>query len=530
MPIFEYRCAACGSVSTHLVLGAADRSREPQCESCGGKDLERLVSRPGLVRGGSGGDAGAGELRAVDPRKAVENVSRGYDRAGVDPGRGFAEVAGRAARGDHPRELKEAVKELKAKGKAESSAGGRRMSRSSPLRVALFTYSTKPRGGVVHTLALAEALDALGHEVCVFALGKDGQGFFRPTAVAHRLIPCDVASSAALDERIGRYIDSYAAFLRQQTDPPFDVYHAQDCVSANALWRLREEGRIPAFLRTVHHVDDFTSPFLQRCQHDSILRPDGRIVVSDFWRRELGELFAVDSEVIHNGVDLGRYRVTGEAERRAARARLGLGSEVVVLHIGGIEPRKNSIRLLRAFRRARQRLAEAGRDSVLLLAGGETLLDYTPYRQSFFAELESSGLETDSDVRLLGTVEDELMPDLYRAADLLAFPSLNEGWGLVALEAMASGLPVVASRLPVFEEYLRDGENALLVEPIDVGALAEALVRLGTDDVLRGRLTAAGPKTAARFTWRGAGEAHASFYRQHLLASDPGRGKRERAG
>ena len=85
------------------------QANEPQCKHCDSTALKRLISRPGLVRSKS--PDGAGELRPVDPRRAVENMSRMYDKTGVDPGQGFDEVARRAAAGDHPRELKEAVKE-----------------------------------------------------------------------------------------------------------------------------------------------------------------------------------------------------------------------------------------------------------------------------------------------------------------------------------------------------------------------------------------------------------------------------------
>src|SRR5690349_3230581 len=113
------------------------------------------------------------------------------------------------------------------------------------LRIALFTYSTKPRGGVIHTLALAEHLQALGHAVHVFALGKDQRGFFRPTTAPYTLVPFGILpDDMAMDEKIRRYIQSYYEFLLAHEAEPFDIYHVQDCVSANAVWRVREEGRI----------------------------------------------------------------------------------------------------------------------------------------------------------------------------------------------------------------------------------------------------------------------------------------------
>ena len=114
-------------------------------------------------------------------------------------------------------------------------------------------------------------------------------------------------------------------------------------------------------------------------------------------------------------------------QRDAARAALDLGDAFVVLNIGGVEPRKNTVRLLRAFERLMRELERVGRASILLLPGGETLLDHTPYRQEFLAALAASGLATAqrSDVRLLGVVADEQVPALYHAADMLAFPSVK---------------------------------------------------------------------------------------------------------
>ena len=88
---------------------------------------------------------------------------------------------------------------------------------------------------------------------------------------------------------------------------------------------------------------------------------------------------------------------------------------------------------------------------------------------------------------LLGTVPDAELPGWYRAADALAFPSIKEGWGLAVLEAMSAGLPVVATDLPVFREYLRPGQDALMVPVDDAGALAAALGTVLDDAALAGQ-------------------------------------------
>lgn len=112
MPIYEYTCTDCERVSS-IWFRSFSRAKEadPRCEHCGSASLQRIMSAPGLIR--SSGTPKQGTLRRADPRKTVENLSRQYDSAGIDPGDGFAEVAKRAAAGDHPETLKEAVKEAR---------------------------------------------------------------------------------------------------------------------------------------------------------------------------------------------------------------------------------------------------------------------------------------------------------------------------------------------------------------------------------------------------------------------------------
>ena len=322
-----------------------------------------------------------------------------------------------------------------------------------------------------------------------------------------------------MDVRIQRYIQTYYDFMVSHQFESYDIYHAQDCISANALWRIRQDGLIQSFVRTVHHLDDFVSPALIECQNNSIYRPNHLVVVSRYWQELLQDEFHADSEIIYNGVDTQRFQPPSDAQRNSARAELGFtDQQIVFLNIGGIEPRKNTIRLLRAFQSVWHSLAEQGNSSVLLLAGGETLFDYRSYRTEFFEALDNSDLQSDKDVYLLGVVEDDQIPVLYHAADVLALPSVKEGWGLVVLEAMASGLSVQTSDLPVFREYLRSEKNALLVNPQNEAAITAGMLRLAQDVDLRQRLAMAGPETSGSFGWDRTAAAHINFYYQNLPA------------
>ncbi|MBH09769.1 MAG: glycosyl transferase [Candidatus Marinimicrobia bacterium] len=381
------------------------------------------------------------------------------------------------------------------------------------LRIALLTYSTKPRGGVVHTLELAENLYKMGHQVHIFALGKDEQGFFRSTSFSFTLIPCEMGKkNESLDNRIECFIDTYFQFLIHHSHNPFDIYHAQDCVSANALWKASEKGLCSFFIRTIHHIDDFVTPRLIQCQNDSIYKPNYRIVVSEYWKDRLRSEFGLNSHRIYNGVNINRFRPPTEIQRNNSKKKFGVIGKTVFLSIGGIEPRKNSIRLLTAFDSARCKLLSEGIESILIIAGGETLFDYTPYRTEFFDYLDGSELEVGKDLLLLNTVEDEEIPKLYHAADSLLFPSVKEGWGLVVLESMASGLPVLTSDISVFKEYLHHRKNAIMVNAEDESSIESGIINLATDVELRQRLSLSGPKTARLYTWDKTANEHLEYY------------------
>jgi glycosyltransferase-like protein len=380
----------------------------------------------------------------------------------------------------------------------------------APAPVALVTYSVKPRGGVVHTLALAEALHAAGYPVRVIALGDPAAGFFRPVAAPFTIIEAP-PSLPTLEERVFANVDALAAGLGDLAGD-FPILHTQDCISARAAARVRDAaaGPPPVVVRTVHHVDDFTSPSLIDCQRQAILEPDRILVVSERWREILAEEYGTSAEVVHNGVDVARFRSADPDLVATLRQRAGAGAagRPLILAVGGIEPRKGSDTLMAAVAELRR----PGRRPVLAVVGGHSFQDYREYRERVLASLPGLGLRLDDDVVLLGTVPDPELPGWYAAADVLAFPSTKEGWGLAVLEAMSAGLPVVASDLPVFREYLRPGQDALMVPVDDAAALAAALGAVLDDSALAGRLRAAGNEVCARFTWDRCAAEHQRVY------------------
>lgn len=375
------------------------------------------------------------------------------------------------------------------------------------IQVALFVYSTKPRGGVIHTLELAHALHHLGHQVCVYALDKDGQGFDYPMQCAYQLVPTRPASPST-DELIAQRIQEFMTHL-QQNPAVYDIYHAQDCISANALLRLRDRHLIPHIIRTVHHIEDFVSPYLQQCQADSIQFPDLCLCVSQHWQTQLKHLYCLDAPLVKNGIDIARFRYS-QGSTDALKHQLGIGTGPVFLTVGGIEPRKNSIALLKAFAQVRSRLPTAQ----LIIAGGATLFDYQPYRDAFFTLAQQLKVKPGESLLLPGVLSHEDMPLLYRLANSFVFPSLKEGWGLVILEAIAAGLPVITSNQPPFTEFLRPNQ-ALLIDPQDVDALAEAMLASTQLEVAES-LQQQSQHILANYSWEASAQQHVDCYQQLL--------------
>lgn len=381
----------------------------------------------------------------------------------------------------------------------------------------MLTYSLRPRGGVVHALEVAHALARRGHEVELMALGRPGERFFREPEIPAQIVRYEPLE-APFDERIKAMVASYRDGLAGPlADGRFDLIHCQDCLSANAALELRDRRIVPHVIRTVHHVDAFTSPSLIECQDRSIRQPDAVLCVSQPWVERLEREFGVHARVVRNGVDRLRWRpARNAAERERDRAAAGFDGRLTVLNVGGIEPRKGSLTLIEAFARLRALLPD--RDPLLVLAGGATLFDYRHEVDRFRARLAELGLG--EHVRVLGSLPDGKVEHLYRAADLFAFPSTTEGFGLAALEALASELPVVASDLDALRTFLQHGRSALLVPVGDSRALAHALAHLASDPGEREKLQAGGREVAASYTWDRAAIEHERAYAE-LLGSLP---------
>ena len=382
------------------------------------------------------------------------------------------------------------------------------MNLPTALNIALLTYSTKPRGSVIHTLELAEALQALGHQVCVYALDKDGTGFNRPLSCNYQLVPTQPAL-AGTDALIQQRIQDFVGYF-SQSQHHYDCYHAQDCISANALLLLKADNYISHFIRTVHHIEAYNSLYLQQCQERSLLTPDLCLCVSRHWQLELQQQYQIDAPLVCNGVNTQRFSSIPDGAELALKQRLGLSGNPIYLTVGGIEPRKNSLTLLTAFIELLADYPQAQ----LVIAGGATLFDYQDYRNQFLSLVDRSGIVLGKSLILPGVIPDSDLPALYRLADAFVFPSVTEGWGLVVLEAIASGIPVITSNQPPFTEFLTD-KQALLVNPNSSEAIARAMQTVLQPNVSQNLVQQSQP-VCDRYTWKSSAQMHLTHYNQLL--------------
>ena len=365
------------------------------------------------------------------------------------------------------------------------------------MRIALLTYSTRPRGGVVHTLNLAEALAAAGAYVTVWSLARGGdEGFFRAVdpRVRVELVPFAPNDAESVGQRIMRSIECLRTAFG---DERYDIVHAQDCISANAVGRC---------IRTIHHLDQFTTPELAACHERAITNPYARICVSAAVAQEVLDGWGYQPTVIPNGVEYERFAAAALDAAADRRVQWCNKFGRFVLAVGGIEPRKGSLDLLEAF----ALLRKTHPNLELVFAGGETLFDYRDYRARFEVRAEQLGIEP----IVLGTVDNDDLPALVAAASVLPFLSTKEGFGLAAMEALAAGVPVVARDLPVLREVFGEAVEFASTPQQMATAMAGAL----HSDPVR---IARGRALAASHSWKDVAHAHLDLYAS--LQDEPGR-------
>jgi len=361
----------------------------------------------------------------------------------------------------------------------------------------------RPAGAGVYTISIARGLASRADVDLLLLTRRDDTARWHevaPDAEIHALAPAWRPARLAWEQAAGPRI---ARRLRP------DVWHAPH-------YTMPLRSPVPTVV-SMHDLTFFDHPewherskvvYFRRIIAAATRRADVIVACSHATADGVRSWFQPRAEivVVHHGVDHERFTaVADEHADCAALARRGI-SRPYVAFASTIEPRKDVPSLVRAF----ARVAAAHPDLLLVVAGGDGWgVDAAR------AAIASSGVAT----RVLrpGYIDDATVAALFRRAAAVAYPSLAEGFGMPALEALASGAPLVTTSGSSLEEVV--GDAALLVPPGDVDALAGALGRLLDDDTLSARLRAAGPARAAAFTWERAVEAHVDVYRRAVGAA-----------
>jgi len=345
-------------------------------------------------------------------------------------------------------------------------------------------YDHQMPGGVrEHVLNLDRQLRALGHDTLIIAPASTATGLAENVrCVSDRIVALKISGSVA---RITLSLGVYPRIRRLLAAHQFDVIHLHEplipTVSLFALLTSR-----CATVGTIHGYRD-TSPLYRfgRPVLDRLMRRlDSRTAVSSDALRWASRYFPGHYRIISDGVDVQRF------SDRTLQPLDGLcDGRLNVLFVGRLEPRKGLGYLLDALKLIGSKVQNVR----LIVAGAYSSAD----RRSWESAARRSG-----DVVFFGPVSAELLPRLYRSAHVFCAPSTGfEALGIVLLEAMASGLPIVTTDIEGYRTVVTHGAEGFLVPPRDPLALAEAISSLLVDPTRRRSMAAVGAATVQRYDW-----------------------------
>ena len=342
-----------------------------------------------------------------------------------------------------------------------------------------------PGGVTSHITHLDEEFSRLGHAVKILAPSSlDAEELAaRHVVKLGSVVPVPANGSVA---RITLSLRLSGRVKRLLNSERFDVIHLHEpLMPALPITVLRHSASVN--VGTFHSSWDarfarlWGNPLLRRFDR----RLHARIAVSERARDFVAEHFPHEYQIIPNGIAVDEF---GPSVRPLPQLRDGM---INLLFVGRLEQRKGFSYLLRAFARLKGELP--GLRLVVVGAYSEKT------RRRYEALVRSSEIR---DVLFVGQASQEELPRYYRSADIFCAPSTGgESQGIILLEAMASGRPVVASDIPGYRTVVDDGREGLLVRPRDPEALAAALRRLIADGELRERMGAAGLARADEYSW-----------------------------
>lgn len=375
-----------------------------------------------------------------------------------------------------------------------------------------------PGGVTEHVLHLAEQFRRRGHHVAVLAPSSN-EGV-RAESVPNvytlgTVVPIPANGSVARVTLSLRLSSQVKEILHRER---FDVVHLHEpLMPALPLTVLRHSQAVNIGTFHAFHRSNLGYFYAKPVLRYFFRKLDGRIAVSRCARDFVGTYFPAEYRIIPNGIDYERFATPAPRLPQYDDGRIN------VLFLGRLEKRKGVKYLIRAWMRVRQRCPNAR----LIVAGRGRPLE--SYRR--FAQLH--GLQ--DDLVFPGFVPAEDLVRYYHTCDVFCSPATGqESFGIVLLEAMAAGRPIVATEICGYSEVMTPGREGLMVPPRDEAALATALLRLIEDPDLRRRCGAAGRETAAAYSWDKVADRVLDFYAEvrerkaAMPAAEAGRFRRVR--
>ena len=404
---------------------------------------------------------------------------------------------------------------------------------STVRRIAVISAHTSPlaklgwheTGGMnVYVRELSREMGARGYLIDIFtrradAASPDVVHSSENVRVIHlRVGPEGSAGKSDLHRHLGDLERELVSF-QQAEEIEYDLIHSHYWLSGWVGLSLRERWHVPlvAMFHTLGEakkrvpVAEHEPPCRIEGERQVAQRADRIICASDHERRLLEDVYGADPRrisVVACGVDLGLFK---PIDKEAARDALGLNGKKMVLFVGRIEPLKGVDILLAA---AAQMRGES--DFQIFVVGGDGTATDEMRRLRGLA----SDLGIIRRVSFLGPVDHDRLPLFYNAADICVVPSYYESFGLVALEAMACGTPVVASRVGGLTVTVRDGETGYLIPWHYPQPFAERMALLLGDEELRRSFGRTAREAVKGFGWSSIADALESLYRELLGKSE----------
>jgi D-inositol-3-phosphate glycosyltransferase len=279
----------------------------------------------------------------------------------------------------------------------------------------------------------------------------------------------------------------------------YDVIHSHYWLSGVAGMQLAEAWDIPhmtmfhtlARLKQQARPDEVESPLRLEYEGRIIASVDRIAVATPHERDQIARIYGISPQrltIVPCGVDLQHFQ---PQERQQARDALGLNGKPTLLFVGRPDPLKGGDILIQAAGLLQQ-------PATVVMVGGN--LEGDPEIERLRAVAHAQGLE--EEIRFAGAVPQEELPRFYSAADLLVVPSYYESFGLVAVESLACGTPVIASKVGGLQAIVRDGENGFLIPWRCAGLFAEKIDDVLSDATLLDELRASARPSVARYSWR----------------------------